>query len=96
MTADERSTREIGSRYRLGDRVRVKMSSVGPNPRTPAYVRGKTGVIVELHGPTNAPHDHRGTYPFLYTIAFDISKLTRTSSKHRVLLDLREEWLDPA
>jgi len=83
-------------RYSLGDRVRVKVSSSGPNPRTPHYVRGKTGVIVALHGPTKAPHDHRGTYPFLYTIAFSISELTRTAAKDRVLLDLHEEWLDPA
>ena len=83
-------------RYSRGQRVRVRTSSEGPNPRTPHYVRGKVGEIVALHGPTRAPHDHRGTYAFLYTVAFAVSELSGVPSPDRVLLDLHEDWLDPA
>jgi hypothetical protein len=82
--------------FSRGQRVRVRMSSQGPNPRTPRYVRGKVGEILELHGSTQAPHDHRGVYPFLYTVAFTVSELSGNPSRDRVLLDLHEEWLEPA
>jgi nitrile hydratase len=87
---------ETANRYAEGERVRVRMSSDGPNPRTPHYVRGKVGTIVALHGFTEAFHDHRGVYPYLYTIAFDVAEITGKASKDRVTLDLHEEWLDPA
>jgi hypothetical protein len=84
------------NRFAEGQRVRVRMASTGPNPRTPPYVRGKVGTIVRLRGFTSAPHDHRGTYPFLYTISFDVSEISGKPSRDRVLLDLHEEWLEPA
>jgi hypothetical protein len=87
---------EAANRYASGQQVRVRMSSDGPNPRTPHYVRGKVGTIVALRGVTHAAHDHRATYPFLYTVAFDVSEISGAGSGDRVLLDLHEEWLDPA
>ena len=82
-------------RFKEGERVRVRMSSTGANPRTPTYLFGKTGVIAELHGATYAPHDHRGIYPYLYTVAFDVSEISGKASKDKILVDLTEEWLEP-
>jgi nitrile hydratase len=87
---------ELANRYETGQKVRVRMNSSGPNPRTPLYLRGKVGTIETLHGATYAPHDHRGVYPYLYTVSFEVSELTGKPSKDRVKADLHEEWLDPA
>jgi hypothetical protein len=83
-------------RFAAGERVRVRTSSAGANPRTPVYLRGKTGVIAELHGATYAPHDHRGVYPYLYTVAFEVSEISGKESTDKILVDLTEEWLEPA
>jgi hypothetical protein len=88
-------TEGIEHRFKEGERVRVRLSSTGANPRTPTYLRGKTGVIAELHGATYAPHDHRGVYPYLYTVAFDVSEVSGKSTKDKILVDLTEEWLEP-
>jgi hypothetical protein len=85
----------IEHRFKEGERVRVRLSSTGANPRTPTYLRGKTGVIAELHGSTYAPHDHRGVYPYLYTVAFDVSEVSGKSTNDKILVDLTEEWLEP-
>jgi len=35
--------------FHVGDRVRVKHANPSGNPRTPAYVRGKRGIVTALH-----------------------------------------------
>jgi hypothetical protein len=87
---------DLPNRFAVGDRVRVKTHRPGLNPRTPKHLWGKAGTVVELHGYTSAPHDHRGYYPFLYTISFEVSEITGRPSRDRVAADLHEEWLDPA
>jgi ribosomal protein L21E len=37
-------------RFHVGDRVQVKRENLAGNPRTPAYVRGKSGIVTALHG----------------------------------------------
>ncbi len=76
--------------------MRVRMNKPEANPRTPVYLRGKTGVVTELHGATYAPHDHRGVYPYLYTVAFEVSEISGKASNDKILVDLTEEWLEPA
>ena len=49
--------------FHVGDRVRVKHANASGNPRTPAYVRGKRGIVTALHGSIDNPLDHRGVYP---------------------------------
>lgn len=89
-------TEGLEHRFTMGERVRVRMTRTGANPRTPKYLLGKTGVVTELHGATYAPHDHRGVYPYLYTVAFDVSEISGRASKDKILVDLTEEWLEPA
>ncbi|TAK01556.1 nitrile hydratase subunit beta, partial [bacterium] len=61
------------SKFRQGDQVLVKRDNPMGNPRTPMYIRGKKGVVVDVHGVISNPHDHRGLYPPLYTVAFDVA-----------------------
>ncbi len=74
----------------------MRAQSPGGNPRTPEYLKGKAGVIVALHGVIENPFDHRDVYPYLYTVAFDVTELFGGPSTDKVYADVHEEWLEPA
>jgi hypothetical protein len=86
----------VPHRYSVGDLVRVRDDRPGGNPRTPGYVRGRTGTVVALHGRIPNPLDHRGRYPPLYTVRFALEELTGRPSRDFVTADLHEDWLEPA
>jgi nitrile hydratase len=86
----------VSGRFGVGDRVLVKREQPDGNPRTPRYVRGKRGVIAELHGVIPNPLDHRGLYPPLYTVMFDLKELFGTTGDGKLCVDIHEEWLEPA
>jgi nitrile hydratase len=77
-------------RFGVGDRVRVLAEVPGGNPRTPRYLRGRTGTVVRTHGVVENPLDHRHPYPPLYTVVFPLP-----GGHDEVLADLHEEWLEP-
>jgi hypothetical protein len=83
-------------RFRLGDRVQVKLANPAGNPRTPAYVRGKSGTVTALHGSIVNPLDHRGVYPPLCSILFQLRDMFGGSSQDTLSVDLHEDWLAPA
>lgn len=83
-------------KFKVGDRVRVKQAHPTGNPRTPTYVRGKSGVIVATHGVINNPHDHRGLYQPLYTIMFQVKDLFDKPEGDKLWVDVHEEWLEEA
>lgn len=76
--------------------MRVLRDRPDGNPRTPSYVRGRTGVVVALHGQIPNPLDHRDLYPPLCTVRFALQDLTGRPSRDFVAADLHEEWLEPA
>ena len=84
------------SRFRVGDRVVVKRENPSGNPRTPYYVRGKSGVITEVHGVINNPVDHRGLYPPLYTVMFTLKEVFGREANESLWVDVHEEWLEAA
>jgi hypothetical protein len=86
---------ETGS-YKLGDKVAVKQENPSGNPRTPKYIRGKRGVIGDVHGTISNLRDHRGLYPPLYTVAFDVKAVFGGKSRDKLWVDLHEDWLDKA
>ena len=86
----------LGCRFKVGDRVLVKLENPLGNPRTPKYIRGKEGVIVAVRGVINNPFDHRGLYPPLYTVKFDIKEVFGKSSGDKLWVDVHEEWLEAA
>lgn len=83
-----------GSRFKPGDRVLVKRENPDGNPRTPQYIRGKKGVIVEVHGVISNPRDHRGLYPPLYTVLFEVEETFGGTSPDKLWVDVHEEWLE--
>jgi nitrile hydratase len=86
----------VGQSFKVGDRVRVKGENPNGNPRTPAYVKGKAGVIAAVHGVIDNPLDHRGPYPPLYTVAFEIREVFGKPTDDTLWVDVHEEWLERA
>ena len=85
---------DAASRFRIGDRVRVKAANPDGNPRTPPYIRGKTGTVIAVHGCIDNPIDHRGIYPALYTVEFELRHVFGTDSADRIASDIHEDWLE--
>jgi hypothetical protein len=63
----------------------------GGNPRTPRYVRERTGTVLHRHGAIDNPLDHHQSYPPLYSVVFEL--LDGTGDE--VVADIHEEWLTP-
>jgi len=82
--------------FKIGDRVRVKSANPHGNPRTPAYILGKAGVVTALHGRIDNPIDHRDIYPPLYTVEFEVREVFGGDNADRLAVDIHEEWLEPA
>jgi hypothetical protein len=80
----------------VGDRVIVLAENVAGNPRTPSYIRGKTGVVVELHGAIVNPIDHHGVYPPLCSVLFEVGAVFGGTSTDKLSVDLHEDWLERA
>ena len=68
-------TAEATHRFHVGERVRVMQANPAGNPRTPAYVRGKEGIVTALHGSIQNPLDHRGVYPPLCSVVFPVGEV---------------------
>jgi len=80
----------------VGDRVRVLDDNPKGNPRTPEYIRGKSGVVSLVHGAIPNPADHRDTYPPLCTVLFTVQDVFGGSSPCTLAIDLHEDWLERA
>jgi nitrile hydratase subunit beta len=89
-------TPEPVHRFQVGDRVQVERANPAGNPRTPAYIRGKSGVVTALHGSIVNPLDHRGVYPPLCSVLFPVREVFGGASHDTLSVDLHEDWLKPA
>jgi nitrile hydratase subunit beta len=87
-------------RFRVGDRVQVERANPAGNPRTPAYIRGKRGIVTALHGSIANPLDHRGVYPPLCSVLFQVREVfgggSQDTLQDTLSVDLHEDWLAPA
>jgi nitrile hydratase len=90
------------ARFAKGDRVRARNFNPAGHTRLPRYVRGKRGVIARDWGvfvfPDTNAH-HAGTKPqYCYSVQFEARELWGKSaqSRERVLVDLWEDYLEPA
>jgi hypothetical protein len=86
---------EATHRFHVGDRVQVKHENPAGNPRTPAYVRGKCGIVTALHGSIVNPLDHNGVYPPLCSVRFPVREVFGGTSRDTLSVDLHEDWLAP-
>lgn len=70
---------EGGERYSVGDRVRVRPDPAPGHTRCPAYVRGRTGTVVDVQGTFSLPdveaHSTARVPERLYTVRFDAAEL---------------------
>jgi nitrile hydratase beta subunit-like protein len=96
MPRAEVSMAEATHRFHVGACVRVMQANPAGNPRTPAYVRGKTGIVTALHGRIDNPLDHRGVYPPLCSVVFPVRGVFGGASQDTLSVDLHEDWLAPA
>ena len=76
--------------------MHVKPANPAGNPRTPAYIRGKGGIVTILHGSIDNPLDHRGIYPPLCSVLFPVREVFCGASRDTLSVDLHEDWLAPA
>ena len=94
----------MNAKFKPGDTVRVCTDSPRGHFRTPAYIQGKTGSVVTVHGafrnPESLAYGGDGLpKQFLYLVRFDQSRVWHryTASPHDTLcIDLYEHWLEPS
>ena len=90
-------------RFTSGDRVRVSSRPVVGHCRTPWYLRGKTGVVAEIHGTFRNPEQlayHKPGLPaqVLYKVQFkqdEIWERYAGPASDRLEADIYEHWLEP-
>jgi len=93
----------MSARFKLGDRVRVRVGSLPGHFRTPSYIQGKTGTVVAVHGefrnPESLAYGGDGLpKKFLYLVCFAQSHVWGqycAPSKDTLFMDLYEHWLEP-
>ena len=91
-------------RFRLGDRVLVRVGLPPHHIRTPAYIQGKTGRLKTLCGvfrnPESLAYGGLGLpkQP-LYRVEFEQTEVWesyRGPAIDKVLIDIYQHWLEPA
>jgi hypothetical protein len=96
--------RSVPARFGPGDAVRVLDLGLRGHVRTPAYVRGRTGRIVDFVGYFLNPEalsvgDTSGPLVPLYRVAFEMRELWPEFDRNetdRLQLEVYDHWLAPA
>ncbi len=91
-------------RFKVGDKVRVNDREAIGHCRTPTFVRGRTGIVAEIHGAYRDPERlayHRPGLPalVLYKVRFMQSDLWPDyagPAGDRLDVDIYDNWLQPA
>ena len=94
----------VEHRFKVGDRVRVKLAHPPGHRRTPAYVRGKEGAIERVCGAF--PNPEELAYGFdgepkrvLYRVRFHQKQVWPNydgPAHDFVEMEIYEHWLEPA
>lgn len=90
-------------KFKKGAKVRVATRKAIGHCRTPWYLRGKTGVVTELHGAFGDPERlayHKPGLPaqILYKVRFRQKDLWQTytgAATDQLEADIYEYWLEP-
>lgn len=94
----------MAAKFKPGDKVRIRVSSPPGHFRTPAYIQGKTGSIVAIHGafrnPESLAYGGDGLpKQFLYLVRFEQTRVWehyQASAADQLYIDIYEHWLEPA
>ncbi len=88
----------MAERFAPGDRVVVRLDDPRGHTRAPRYVRGRHGVVVEVHGEHSLPDAvvARGdaTPEPVYAVRFDAVELWGAGG-HGVTVNLWQSYLQP-
>lgn len=94
----------MSTKFKPGEKVRVRVDFPSHHFRTPAYIQGKTGVVAAVHGAFRNPEtlayggDGLPKQP-LYLVRFDqpeVWKEYTAAPKDTLFIDLYEHWLELA
>ncbi len=91
----------VAPRFELGERVLARNVHPAGHTRLPRYVRGKRGVVVEIHPafvfPDTNAHGQGERPQHLYGVRFDGAELWGPDAEPgvSVAVDLFEDYLDP-
>jgi nitrile hydratase len=91
------------SKFKAGDRVRVRAEDRPGHIRTPFYIRGKIGWVERVHGEFRNPEslafggDGLPKRP-LYLVGFHQAEVWDEygAPKDKLFIDIYEHWLEPA
>jgi nitrile hydratase len=92
----------LSPRFKIGDRVHVRADEHEGHHRTPAYLKGKSGVVVKKFGAWRNPEELAYGKPglpkqTLYMVKFDMDGVWggngTYAKKDTVTADLYEHWL---
>ncbi|HXG22345.1 MAG TPA: SH3-like domain-containing protein [Methylomirabilota bacterium] len=92
------------TRFKPGDKVRVRVGYPPHHFRTPAYIQGKIGAVAGVHGAFRNPEtlayggDGLPKQP-LYLVRFDQNEVWEqytAGPKDTLYIDIYEHWLEPA
>lgn len=95
---------KVVTKFKPGDKVRIRVGSPAGHFRTPAYIQGKVGIIKTIHGsfgnPESLAYGGDGLpKQVLYQVCFDqvhVWEQYEGSSQDKLLIDIYEHWLEPA
>ena len=98
------SDQEVEPVFKAGQQVQVKAGDPPGHIRTPTFLRGKSGVIEQLHGVYRNPEDlafgGQGLPKMpLYLVRFSQTEVWENydgSPKDTVLADIYQHWLEPS
>ncbi|MGE0684628.1 MAG: SH3-like domain-containing protein [Candidatus Binatia bacterium] len=94
----------MSTKFKSGDKVRIRIGSPPHHFRTPAYIQGKIGVVAAIHGAFRNPEalahggDGLPKQP-LYLVRFDQAAVWESytaAPKDTLFIDIYEPWLEPA
>jgi Nitrile hydratase beta subunit, C-terminal len=92
----------MDTKFKPGDKVRIRVSDPPHHFRTPRYIQGKTGTISCIHGAFRNPEslayggDGLPKQP-LYLVCLaqrDVWGQHSTSPQDTLLIDIYEHWLE--
>ena len=92
------------ARFKAGDTVSIRVDYPEGHFRTPGYIQGKTGTVVDVHGAFRNPESLANggdglPRQYLYLVRFDQAHIWGNydaSSQDKLLMDIYEHWLEPA
>lgn len=80
--------------YVPGQPVRISSRSHGGHHRTPSYAKGRTGIVVRLHGSFSNPETRAYGHDGLPTRELYLVELAGDTGGGTICVDVFEHWLE--